>query len=80
MKRRCLICEQELENGLVDIQAATVWTTQGGYDSTVYDPMTGGVHLEAVICDSCLVRKKEFIEEVTVTRQPEIIERRPADL
>ena len=40
---------------------ATVWTTEGGFGSGVYDPMEGSVYLEAVVCDVCLVQKKALI-------------------
>jgi hypothetical protein len=80
MNKRCLICEKALQPGLVDCQNATIWTTEGGYDSSVYDPNCGGVFLEAAICDECLVRKKGLIEEVEVTRPAEVLTRRPPDL
>ena len=76
MSKRCLICEKELKPDVVGYQQATVWTTEGGYGSTIYDPMNGDVHLEAVICDDCLTRKKALIEEVVTTRPPEVEERR----
>ena len=80
MQQRCLICEKELQPDVVDYQSATIWTTQGGYGSGVYDPECGSVYLEAIICDECLVRKKGLIEEVEVTQPPKVLTRRPPDL
>lgn len=77
MTKRCLICENAIEADTLTVYNATVWTCQGNYGSAIYDPVSGGVFLEAVICDACLVRRKDSIEEVTVTRPPDVIERSP---
>jgi hypothetical protein len=80
MTKRCLICENEIEADAISVSKATVWSTRGNYGSEVYDPVDPGVFLEALICDACLVRKKEFVEEVVIRERTEVIERRPADL
>jgi hypothetical protein len=80
MTKRCLICEREIETGAISISNATIWNTRGNYGSGVFDPLDSGVFLEAIICDTCLVRKKGLVEEVVVREWTEVIERRPADL
>jgi len=79
MTKRCLICERVIETDAIAVSNATVWSTHGNYGSGVYDPLDPGVFLEALICDTCLVRKKGLVEEVVVRERTEVIERRPAD-
>ncbi len=79
MPKKCLICEKEIQVDAIAAYNATFWTTSGNYGSGVYDPLNGRVFLEAIICDECLLRKKELIEEVVVIQPSEIIERRPVD-
>jgi len=78
--KRCLICEQEIEADTISVSNATIWSSHGNYGSRVYDPADAHVFLEAFICDDCLVRKKGLVEEVSVRRRTEVIERRPPDL
>jgi hypothetical protein len=80
MTKRCLICEKEIEEDAISVSNATVWTSHGNYGSGVYDPANAAVFLEAFICDSCLIHKKELVEEVVVRQRTEVIERRPPDL
>jgi hypothetical protein len=80
MIKQCLICEREIEMDAISISNATIWSTCGNYGSGVYDPLDPGIFLEAIICDACLVRKKDLVEEVVVRDRAEEIERRPADL
>ena len=80
MTKRCLICENEIATDAISVCNATVWTSSGNYGSGVYDPVNDCVFLEAHICDACLIRKKELVEEVVVRQRTEVIERRPADL
>jgi hypothetical protein len=77
MTKRCLICEKEIAADAVAVYNATIWTSQGNYGSGVYDPADGGLFLEALICDSCLVRKKGLVEELVVKQPREVVERRP---
>ncbi len=79
MKKRCLICENEIRADDTVVYNATVWTSQGNYGSGVYDPLDGKVFLEAFICDACLIMKKDLIEEAVVTQPREVVERRPAN-
>jgi hypothetical protein len=46
----------------------------------VYDSLQGGVFLEALICDGCLVRKKGLMEEVRLTQPRPVAKRSPPDL
>jgi hypothetical protein len=77
MTRSCLICEKEIAADALTVYNATIWTSQGNYGSGVYDPAEGGTFLEALICDSCLLRKKALVEEMVVNQPREVIERRP---
>jgi hypothetical protein len=77
MKKRCLICEREIQTGTISVCAATVWHSSGNYGSGVYDPIDGHTFLEAYVCDACLLQKKELIEEVVVERTEKVIARRP---
>ena len=77
MTKRCLICEGEIASDAIIVHNATVWRCQGNYGSGVYDPADGGVFLEALICDSCLIRKKALVEEVVVKQPREVVERHP---
>jgi hypothetical protein len=79
MTKRCLICEKEIEEDDISVHNATVWTSHGNYGSSVYDPMSGGVYLEAMICDACLTRKKGLLEEVVIEQRTEETERRSPD-
>jgi hypothetical protein len=80
MNKRCLICEKEIESDAVSVSNATLWTSRGNYGSGVYDPLDPGASLEALICDACLVQKKDLVEEVVVRERTEVIERRAPDL
>jgi hypothetical protein len=80
MKKRCLICENEVEKDAISVSNATIWSSRGNYGSGVYDSLDPGVFLEALICDACLIRKKGLVEEVVVRERNEVIERRPADI
>jgi hypothetical protein len=75
MPNRCLICEAEISMDEISVHDATVWTSHGNYGSGVYDPMLAHTFLEALICDACLVRKKELIEEVVVRERVEEVQR-----
>ena len=53
-----------------------VWRTHGNYGSKVFDPASDAVFLEVFVCDDCLSRKKQLIEEVVVRHTSEVVERR----
>ena len=53
-----------------------VWRTHGNYGSKVFDPASDAVFLEVFVCDDCLLRKKQLIEEVVVRHTREVVERR----
>jgi len=76
MLKRCLICEIEVETDAIGISGATIWTSSGNYGSGVYDPANGSVFLEAILCDACLIRKRDLVEEVIVKQSTEVVERR----
>ena len=76
MTKHCLICEKAIEVNDFAPHDATVWRTQGNYGSKVFDAVSDGVFLEAFVCDDCLSRKKQFIEEVVVRHTIEVVERR----
>lgn len=56
----CIICQADLEPVMKDHNTlpygGTVFTTQGHYGSTMFDPMDGS-YLEITICDKCLKEK-----------------------
>ena len=64
MTKRCSTCEKAVQADDHVVYDATIWTSEGNFGSGVYDPMSGDVFLEAVICDACLIGKKGLIEEV----------------
>jgi hypothetical protein len=72
----CLICESDVFTGKFGIESATIWRSYGNYGSSLYDPLTGDCYLEAVICDSCLRKKKKLLEEVVFEKKVEILERK----
>jgi hypothetical protein len=58
---------------------ATIWHCHGNFGSSVYDPLSDQVFLEALICDACLIQKRKLVEEVMVHRSVEVLERREPD-
>ena len=52
------------------------WRTHGNYGSKVFDPASDAVFLEVFVCDDCLLRKKQLIEEVVVRHTSEVVARR----
>ena len=79
MPKRCLICEKAIEADELALHDATVWRTHGDYGSKVFDAVSDAVFLEAIVCDDCLVRKKQLIDEVAVRHTSEVVERRTPD-
>lgn len=79
MTKKCLVCEREITADDLGVRDATVWTSHGNYGSTVYDSLDGDTFLEAFVCDGCLVRKRDLIEEVTLRRPRPVEERRPPE-
>lgn len=64
---KCLVCEKELELIWGESEPGHYYGTHfiafGNYGSGVFDPIDGDVAtaLVAVVCDSCMVAKKDMI-------------------
>jgi hypothetical protein len=58
---KCIVCDKQLEpvgGGAVNQPyGGTVFTSNGHYGSTVFDPMDGVTFLEITVCDDCLKDK-----------------------
>ena len=79
MTKHCLICERAIGADDIAVHDATVWRSDGNFGSKVYDSLAGDVFLEAFVCDDCLLKKKELVEEVIVQRTTKVVERRLPD-
>ena len=66
-KLSCVCCDKELrpvhddEDDCYQPYSGVVCTSHGNYGSRVFDPMDGGEMLFFVLCDECLVAKRESI-------------------
>lgn len=47
---------------------ATVWTSQGNYGSTLFDPMDG-TYLDLFVCDPCLKKRKKRLVWIAEERK-----------
>ena len=63
--KNCFVCEKEIE--VTDfVYDATIWKSHGNFGSTVFDPIEDNRHLEILICDECLQKKRGSVEDVSV--------------
>lgn len=77
MERYCICCEKAIRfdgnyaNNAGHLYDATIWTTNGNYGSTVFDPCSmSATHdtLEVIICDECLQKKAKFVQQYDVVK------------
>jgi hypothetical protein len=81
--RKCLVCECDLEiekntkqqfgTSIPIVYDATIWRSHGNYGSKLFDPMTSLEFLEACVCDSCLIKKKDLIYHIHVEKKQEVV-------
>ena len=57
---------------VIDTSVAFKWVVA----ESLFDPASDAVFLEVFVCDDCLLRKKQLIEEVVVRHTREVVERR----
>lgn len=76
----CFICEKPIPVDDAAVYGGTVWRTTGNFGSRVYDSVNDGTYLEIVICDECLVTRKQHVVEVVTMHQVKEVSRRPAEL
>jgi hypothetical protein len=83
MIRKCLVCERDLEiekdikytgSSIPIVYDATIWRSYGNYGSKLFDPLNKIEFLEACVCDSCLIKKKNLIYHIHVKKREEIVE------
>ncbi len=74
LRLTCLVCGKRLESVNDELQPydGVICLTGGNYGSTVFDPMNGSTALYFVLCDQCLVAKKDYIYLVRGDAPPEV--------
>lgn len=77
--KTCLVCDKELEFDNNFTYGATIWKSNGNYGSTVFDPLHGNEHLEAFVCDECLLRKKSQMTLVITSTKTTVVSKRTPD-
>jgi hypothetical protein len=88
MNHKCLVCECDLEvendikrsgSSIPIVYDATIWRAYGNYGSKLFDPFNNDKleFLEACVCDSCLIKKKNLIYHIHVRKNEEIVESAP---
>ena len=66
---QCIVCKTpcdilHAEHSLHPNIAGTMFEATGNYGSTVWDPLDPGRFLQIVICDECLLERKDQVDVV----------------
>jgi hypothetical protein len=71
MTSKCFKCEKEIDSAVItaspwDCPSAGVLFTGGdSYGSTIYDSLINGIRVQIIICDECLLKNKNLLNETT---------------
>lgn len=69
----CLVCGKALDCSNETFNDCTIWRSYGNYGSSEFDPMSGELTCEAVICDECLNKKSKVVRVVKRTKTQEVV-------
>ena len=79
IKRNCICCEKSIGSALYNPEEdtldgppddATVWSTNGNFGSTVFDPIDSKLRLELFVCDQCLREKSHMVYAAKTINKP----------